>query len=121
MGLPIKLDFYAKQGDSFHSGPMQHLRGSIPAPDLTGAVGKCQIRKSPTSGVISELTVVIDNPSEVRYHLEQTAAIMATLPTAGRNVTDYTEYYQDVAFTWASGYRETFTHGSLFLSPEVTK
>lgn len=115
--IPLKKDFYAKQGDSFNSGPQQFLRGGTPV-DLTNATGKCQIRSAPGSGVIAELLVVIDNALECRYHLEQTKEIMATIPAPD---SPYTEYYQEVEFTWTSGYRETFTAGILYLSPEVTK
>jgi len=121
MILAGKLDLYAKQGDSFHSDLYQYKRGDVPV-DLTGATGKCQIRTAANSGVIAELTVVIDNAAEGRYHLEATAATMASLPARGPTVSDCTAYTQDVQFTWASsGYVETFTEGVLYLSPEVTK
>lgn len=115
--IPARLDFYAKQGDTFNSGPIQYLRGETPV-DLTDAIGKCQIRSASNSGVIAELTVIIDTALECRYHLDQTKEIMATIPAPTK---PYTEYYQEVEFTWTSGYRETFTEGILYLSPEVTK
>lgn len=117
--LPARMDFYAKQGDSFNSGLIQYKRGDVVL-DLSNATGKCQIRNEPYSGIVGELIVnTVNDPDKGWcYWLEQDKSIMATLPALD---TPYTKYYQDVEFTWTSGYRQTLTEGTLYLSPEVTK
>jgi hypothetical protein len=120
-GIPGKLDFTCKQGDTFNSGPMQWTRGGIPV-DLTGAVGKCSLRSSTAAGVIASLSVVIDNAVNSQYHIEASALAMATIPANGPTVNDYTQYQQDVRFTWqSSGYSETITQGIFYLIPEVSQ
>lgn len=115
--MAITLDFNATQGDSFYAGPFQYQVGTTPLP-LTGATGKCQVRADPASGVIAELTVVVDVAATGWYHVEATPAVMKSIPAPDTPTTDY---YQDVKFTWASGFVKTLTKGALHLTPEVTR
>lgn len=126
-GDPGRLDFKGKQGDTFNSGPMQWTRGGVPV-DLSGAVGKCDLKSNTTGGVIASLTVVIDTDVEMNgstvgvYHIEASAATMAAIPASGPTINDITQYQQDVRFTWpSSGYSETITQGIFYLIPEVTQ
>ncbi|MHC1758331.1 MAG: hypothetical protein AB9917_02235 [Negativicutes bacterium] len=114
--VPITMDFYVHQGDTFSSGIKQYLRDGVPI-DLTGAAGLCQVRTDPASGVVSTLPVTIVDAVNCRYRIDGTAAVMASIPAPDNP----TAYYQDVQFLFASGYTQTFSKGTLYLTPEVSR
>jgi len=119
MILAVRVDIEAYQGDNLHTDPIQFLRGDTPL-DLTNLIGKCQVRKYLSSGLVTELNVVVDDAPNGRYHLEATAAIMKLFPTNGET-NDLVPFNYDVQWTSASGFMQTTTYGILNLRPEVTR
>jgi len=114
--MAIQVDIEAYQGDDFYSDPVQFLRGSEPL-DLTNQVGKCQVKDANNNDLITVLTVVIDDATNGRYHLEATAAIMALFPTTGN---DLVSFLYDVQWTGSGNYTQTTTYGTLYIRPGVT-
>ncbi len=113
-------DFYARQGDSFNSGPIQWRRGDIPV-DLTNLTGKCQVKASTTSGVLAEALITKIDAANGWYSFALTAAQMASIPALGPTPTDTTKYVYDNCWTGAGGYAETNLAGSFYVAAEVSK
>lgn len=113
--LPI-----AYKGDTYCTDPMQYKVGDEPFV-LTDMTLKCQVRKSVDSGVIGELTPVVEDAVNCWFHLEATAAIMAGFPTIGYTPSQTVSFYYDVQAYGPGGYTKTLIYGTLPIRPEVTQ
>lgn len=119
MAVNVNLET-AHKGDDYCSDPIQYKMGDGPF-DLTNFTLKCQVRQSADSGVIGELTPVVEDAKNCWFHLEATAAVMATFPTTGYTIYEEVSFYYDVQASGASGYEKTLIYGTLPVRPEVTK
>ncbi|AIF51995.1 hypothetical protein [Pelosinus sp. UFO1] len=113
-------DFYARQGNSFSSGPIQWRRGDTPV-DLTNLAGKCQIKTTTQSGVLAEAIVVVTDAVNGWYYFYLTSTQMASIPADGPTPNDFTKYVYDNQWSGAGEYVETNLVGGFYVAAEVTK
>jgi hypothetical protein len=74
---------------------------TIPATDLTGMTGTCQIRKqaSADSVVVASPDVTLVTPASGIFSLDLTGAETLAIPVTTKTLTDSTAYIYDVFFT----------------------
>lgn len=119
MAVNVDLET-AYKGDNYCSDPIQYKMGDEPF-DLTNFTLKCQVRKSVDSGVIGELTPVVEDAKNCWFHLEAIAEIMAGFPTTGYTPSQTVPFYYDVQAYGPGGYTKTLIYGTFPVRPEVTR